>query len=64
MTRPTFSSLMRQLNRFDRAADAYAFRGMLIGHDEAEALYEATMEEYERAKEALITSFRSLTDDR
>ncbi|NJL71055.1 MAG: hypothetical protein HC888_05280 [Candidatus Competibacteraceae bacterium] len=62
MSKPTFSSLMRQLNRFDRAADAYAFRGALFGHDEAEAAYEAVELEYEAAKEALVKSFRSLTE--
>lgn len=64
MSKPTYRSLCQQLVRFEKAADAYAFIGTIPRYesDEAFAAYEAVEAEYERAKKALLKSFRQLAD--
>lgn len=52
----TPSGVKRAITRFERAADAYAFRGM-IPHGESEEAtraYDDVVAEYEAAKQALL----------
>jgi hypothetical protein len=64
MAKPTYATLCRCLARFERAADAYAFRGTLprFESEAAAEAYEACEYEYEAAKAALRNGFRQLTN--
>ena len=64
MAKPTYATLCRRLARFERAADAYAFRGTIprFESEAAAEAYETCENEYEAAKAALRSSFRQLAD--
>lgn len=49
----TKAGVTRAIRRFEKAADAYAFKGTLVGHSDARDEYDRVVEEYEAAKKAI-----------